>query len=261
MSLTISILLWHVSIHFGYILKKPSLVNSYSREDIRESHDLDAALGVLRISHKYQADRLYKAVLNLLLESWPLNRNEYFAMDPEQRRRIASSIKLIKTAHTIDCPELLPTAFYELATIPMEYWAEHGADELTTLSHDDLGRLFLGKSRMLKRYRIFTTKLLEAYSFNEYGNPPCCNRRQILLKLRSELGAAFLDGTPDLEKSSLLRSLVDLGCKGCRNCEEWLFTLLRALEADIWQNIPIDFNLPPIAVGQYDTSRRSRAFR
>ncbi|GJJ15883.1 hypothetical protein Clacol_010161 [Clathrus columnatus] len=230
-------------------------------EDIRESHDLDAALAVLRLSHKYQAERLYKAVLGLLLESWPLNRTDYFTMHPEQRQRVASSIKLIKTARAIQCPALLPTAFYELATIPTEQWTEHEENLLASLSSEDLRSLFLGKKRMLNRYKVFTSKLLDEHSPNPYGNCRCCNRRQIILKLRAELGVAFLDGTPDLEKSSALRSFGDIGCVKCVNCEGWLFSLLRALEVDIWENIPVDFNLYRVEKVEYASLRRCRAFR
>lgn len=231
-------------------------------DDIRETTDLDITLGLMRLSHKYQADKIYKVVVKLLLESWSLNREEYFAKDQSERERIASSIGVIRAARITNCSALLPTAFYELATIPMEQWTADGANKLSLLSSEDLGCLFLGKSRIYLRYKRCFDKLLEEYragGISEYGDAHCCNRRQILLRLQAQLGSRFLDGTPNFEKPFALRSLVDLGVKNCTTCENWIFGLLRELEDNIWKSLPVEFNLPAVDV-EYTMPRKRRTF-
>ncbi|KIJ40245.1 hypothetical protein M422DRAFT_49199 [Sphaerobolus stellatus SS14] len=50
---------------------------------LQEAHDemtFGEALGVLRLSHKYQFDTFYKAIIRSLKGSWPLNRAEYRAL-------------------------------------------------------------------------------------------------------------------------------------------------------------------------------------
>ncbi|GJJ15882.1 hypothetical protein Clacol_010160 [Clathrus columnatus] len=208
-------------------------------DDIREKNDLDAALGVLRLSHKYQADRLYKAVFGLLLESWPLNRVDYFSLPQNQRQRVISSIKLIKTARAMQSISLLPTAFYELAATPFEEWTEVGIKLLNDLSSEDLSRLFIGKNRMTIRYKRFTSQLLE-----ECASDPtmprfrcCSNRTRFVRELTAEFG-----------QSSKLRSEPE--CLPCGSCRDWLYSHLKTLEIEVWKVIPMYFNLSSVEMGE-----------
>ncbi|KIJ40243.1 hypothetical protein M422DRAFT_256779 [Sphaerobolus stellatus SS14] len=118
-----------------------------------ETMSFDAALGVLRLSHKYQMDSLRTGIIRLLKQSWPLNRQDYLSLSKGECKvpRITESIKLINAAWCTHTYQLLPTAFYELAIANLSEGPISEREYLNNLSQEHLARLVVGKDRLRMR--------------------------------------------------------------------------------------------------------------
>ena len=110
---------------------------------------LDAALAILRLSDKYQMEGLHRGVIRILLESWPLNYDDYVHRKKQlgsSGSRILDSMKLMKAARQCKAWELLPAAFYEVSATRQKDWSdmERSASE-EYLTQRELSQILKGR--------------------------------------------------------------------------------------------------------------------
>ncbi|KIJ40280.1 hypothetical protein M422DRAFT_68581 [Sphaerobolus stellatus SS14] len=133
------------------------LYNGFGLYEDTPSISFDEAIGVLKLSHKYQMEQLRKGIIRLLKRSWPLDRDEFVTIMKQSAiypsaSRIRNCVQLVNAAHIADAYELLPTALYELAILKPNP-QDQAFMRLRGLSSEDLYHISIGKSRMIERYK------------------------------------------------------------------------------------------------------------
>lgn len=236
---------------------------------------LDAALGILRLSHKYQIEGLQQEMVQRLQQDWPLNHSDYhmrLTAFGSQRHSITQVAKAIETMQRCQVKEPLPTAFYELDCA----WGSQWLQIIGALSPENLLRLSVGRERSTLRLREFINRAgkLEMWKAsrstsiyerrNAFNN---CNADypQILVtrgtrfclsgfsNLRRKLSDMLFEGTaviPALSKCGR----DDLGDAVCGGCKNWYMDLLKNKIQELWENIPEDFDLPAVDPELYSQS-------
>ena len=232
----------------------------------------DLALGILRLSHKYQIDGLQKAIKLKLLEHWPLEHSEYLARlasleTPEHR--IPQAAKLIEAAQRCQANELLPTAFYELSCV-----RGTGCLEVSrNISPENVARLWIGHACVERRLRSFVdsnpntptrmwarANIGEASTIFEYREAfPCCTHSERFVfdfpskavcpstfpTFGAKLAERLFNGTTVLTALQQL-SREPLSKNVCLGCRDWFKSVLENKIQELWECIPADFDLPPV---------------
>jgi hypothetical protein len=246
---------------------------------------LDVALNVLRMSTKYQMEQLRRGVIRLLQTDWPLNHSDYLARQKQLGSpgcRVSESMKLIKIAWSHDVPELLPTACYELAASRVQDWGEHElATSRSNLSTDDLARVLAGRERSAQRLHTLVEwgdNSLPKLWIRDDDIPPVTIFKIRSSQVRCRFNGASHDGSyycPDLFnilKTRLGEQLVkgnspaiflqelgraDFNGNGgppCAPCTDWFMSVLANKDIEMWDNLPVDFDLPKIDPKLYSDS-------
>lgn len=228
---------------------------------------LDAVLGTLRLSHKYQIEGLQQVIVQRLRQDWPLNHSDYhmrLTAFGSQRHSITQVAKVIETMQHCQVKELLPTAFYELDCA----WGSQWLQIIGVLSPENVLRLSVGRERSTLRLREFinrtgkqemwkessSTSIYErraAFSncFGEYRHYAIAKEKRFcpsgFRDLRRKLSDMLFEGMaviPALSKCGR----DDLGDVVCDNCKDWYMDLLKNKIRELWENIPEDFDLPAV---------------
>ena len=112
----------------------------------------DIALGIIRLSHKYQINGYFQGMMRKLQVDWPpkytdyLSRREYLEISGW---RVLQAAKLIEITQGYEINDFLPTAFYELASA----WGTQGEEIAKVLSTENVVRLCVGCARVERRSR------------------------------------------------------------------------------------------------------------
>jgi hypothetical protein len=85
--------------------------------------DFDVVLGILRLSHKYDVNYLYKRALMHLETVYPVDYNIYATLpmhaQPHQQQLLGFHLKAIPVLAEVDAAWLLPGAYYAVGTHPL----------------------------------------------------------------------------------------------------------------------------------------------
>jgi hypothetical protein len=231
----------------------------------------DAALGILRLSHKYLIEGLQQGIKQQLLEDWPLQHSDYIARRKYlglKGYRIHQAMKLIETAQRFQVNELLPTAFYELACVWRTQWKEI----VGVLSPENVIRLCLGRERAAQRLQEFTSGNEDLLMWKSSPSITVFQHRTAFGRcqrhppsypstycsegfsaLRGQLGMVLLDG---LFAIPAIRGIThdDSEISACNSCKDWFMDILKNKVQEIWEYIPTDFDLPEIDPELYSES-------
>ena len=196
-----------------------------------------------------------------LLEDWPLSYTEYLARRTflgVSGERIPEALKLIETAQRCQTNVLLPTAFYELACA----WGTHWEDIYQNISPGNMARLSVGRARCDQRLRSLTagnssdSPLMWPSAnlnvdapltiFKHRENFRCSSRCSfnILPISRTKLVECAFDGIFAL--TALQQAARADFTVYCKECKGWIMSVLENKIQELWENIPTDFDLPPI---------------
>ncbi|KIJ40240.1 hypothetical protein M422DRAFT_49195 [Sphaerobolus stellatus SS14] len=253
----------------------------------------DTALGILRLSHKYQMDSLRIAIIRLLKQSWPLNRQEYRSLWRYRPpgSRVLECVKLINTAWRTHTYQLLPTAFYELAVMSLSQ-DNILSSYLQELSAGDLVRLITGKDKMQRRFHsllegcVRDQDILSSISIwqpEEEGISIAMYRQtysecghcrhwslvdtddsvvhscpEVFDAWRSIAAKHVFGGY--LRLDDLCENIIPstfTGAGACTPCAEWMVSILENKAKEIWWNIPTDFELPGLDTVEYNETSRN----
>ncbi|KAF8581034.1 hypothetical protein K439DRAFT_259464 [Ramaria rubella] len=240
---------------------------------------LDFSLSVLRLSDKYGMEDLRNGIVELLKDQWPLNRSDYLTYQKlfgSPGFRIVESMKLIAAARLCNAPELLPTAFYELAASRIRDWSDSQRDmSHHCLSSIDLSCLVVGRERLLQRLSILASWDIHGGALPNMWYPDAdapitifaeklacncdtykhgymyCNR--LFETLANNISTNVLRGEWGLDALEKLSQLRPPGA--CSNCISWFHGLLTNKAKEVWENIPTDFDLPKVDPQEYAKSR------
>ncbi|KIJ40237.1 hypothetical protein M422DRAFT_256773 [Sphaerobolus stellatus SS14] len=248
-----------------------------------ESLTFSGALGVLRLTHKYQMEQLRLAVVNLLQPNWPLNYEEYkrafiSLSDTEKKERLCRSVKLINVARLTDCHSLLLPAFFEVAKSDSKGWRDIINGTEVPIS-EDWHRIMIGKTAWLGRIKtlevagmfvnpqaflwdndlpagqqlsVFKTRS----TFLGYYKQKVCKEDArycvaVFAALKALVGRAVLDGMSIPDACAMWHSQTFKSESACDVCTDWMVSLIRNKEEEIWENIPDDFDLPKVDPKEY----------
>ncbi|KIJ40239.1 hypothetical protein M422DRAFT_256775 [Sphaerobolus stellatus SS14] len=248
-----------------------------------ESLTFDDALGVLRLAHKYQMDQLRLSMIKLLQLSWSLNYGEYKQVIAslsvtEKEKRLYKSIKLMNAARLTECHELLLPAVFEV-TNSISDGLSGGIDGIELLSSEDWRRIMKGRASWLRRLETLEKagNFMSARAFLWDNSLPDEKRLSIFetrgnfaagkctytkesvkfcliafKRIKGLVGRAVLDGIsiPDACGTWNAQEFkLSEGC--CDGCSNWMVSLIRNKEEEIWENIPEDFDLPKVDQKEY----------
>lgn len=252
----------------------------------------EGALGILRLSHKYQMEHLKSCILKLLRRSWPLDYTVYKMVfnsltDTQKSSRISQSIKLINAARLTACYDLLPAAFFELTNADWETWTPEVGDGAEPLCLGDWVRLMRGKVLWAERLRTLECAgISHNYKAYIWDDPSRDSGGQpmSIFETRSEFDACKDKPTRQGHQENVdycavtftnLKSLVGRktldgysvvdGCKSwtfetfqaeaaCEGCAKWMDSLIADKELEIWENVVADFDLPQMNLDGYTTT-------
>ncbi|KAF8502573.1 hypothetical protein JB92DRAFT_3145916 [Gautieria morchelliformis] len=240
---------------------------------------LDVALGILRLSHKYQIEGIRDEITRRLLEDWPLRHSDYITRLTflgSSGNRIPQALKIIDAAQHCQASELLPTAFYELACA----WGTRWEEIVVSLSLENLARLSVGCARSEQRLRTFardqeTPRLMwnrenvsepitifqyRAKDFSRCHKTPrqladaLCPSESTFPAFCTKLGEYTMDAVFPITALQRFRR-EDLGRDVCEVCKDWFMKVLANKIQELWESIPDDFNLPKVSPHFYSHSQ------
>ena len=271
---------------------------SYSTLIAPRTIDSNMALSLLRMGHKYLIQDLQTAMVRLLKERWPLQREKYLTLKKESDSdpTVRDCVSLINIARLTSADVLLPTAFYELSLASHSEWGDDQWKELQRLSGADVTRLMKGKSRIVKRYEALhlggtserlwdnsKTEEMRTFIYNHRVTFPSCLRRvnnYPVTILGRQIIVFYCRGALEIVKPELGQRLVRERSGGlwnffenivetigsvkdevaCQHCKTWMASLLRNKAVEVWENVPVDFDLPKIDQKEYaDDLQKKRA--
>ncbi|KAF8502571.1 hypothetical protein JB92DRAFT_3209486 [Gautieria morchelliformis] len=247
--------------HFGFPPSKCS-------KQLRKAQDmtLDVALGILRLSRKYQMEGIHDKITRNLLEDWPLNHRDYLRRPTFLRcsgNRIPQALKIINAAQHCQANELLPTAYYELACAWRTRWEEIAS----SLSLENVTRLSVGRACSSKRLRTFLrdkktpqlmwnsekiSKPITIFQCRDKEISACRERKKygfwcsfevMFSSFCTKLRDSMVDGGFPLAILQQFRR-EDISTYFCEVCKDWFMEVLANKTRELWESIPDDFNLP-----------------
>ena len=215
----------------------------------------------MRLSHKYQIDGWLQMMKMKLQDDWPLKYTDYrarltFVGSPGYR--IPQAAKLIDAAQRCQANELLPAAFYELASA----WGTHLEEIVKVLSPENIARLCVGHTRVKERLKALaagsadmlmwkvspTTSIFQhrpKFALRSLATsqvPVYC--QNTLSAFQSVLTKRTYEGTFEL---TIIQELDRCDLTGpCNSCVDWFMDVLKNKAEEIWECIPADFDLPRI---------------
>lgn len=145
---------------------------------------------------------LLKERVHAASEDKALKPLAFYATDSSLPQRI------IRAARKNDVPELLPLAFYSLATTTMNRTAPPAFDILSDVDHDDLVRILVGRERLTAIWKEFS---LKSKVLGLHFSVPCPNA-----------GSAFAGATCSIGKEANVPFRVDLLFSGGTNPLKYL---------------------------------------
>lgn len=232
-------------------------------------------------------EQLKSSIVGLLKRSWPLNHEEYHQVTvslipTHRRRRIRRSIQLINVARLTGCHELLPPAFFELANSDCTTWTSE-VDGAELLCSADWLRMMKGKALWIKRFN----SLISAGLWHEPEGGPTAHvwrscQRDSIFQIRGQFSTCVYYNTHNeyarycMTAFECLKSWVGtcllggesilLNCKAwtsqtffedgnvCEGCAQWMNSLIRDKETEVWENMTEDFDLPEVNKDEYRTT-------
>ena len=222
-------------------------------------------------------DDLRCGITRSLMAHWPLNHSDYLARQQlfESRIRVLESMKLIKTAHHCQVAELLPTPFYEVASSQIRRWSEAEVEASRQLSPAILSRLLVGRERSLRRLMnlvvwtdnampilwnpdadaaratILTTRASWRKCTGAARSGMLYCHSDLFTTLKTKIGAGLIRGRSAFHIIWLLQGGDFPYAKACQPCVDWLRSVLANKQKEMWENIPVDFDLPKVDSKMY----------
>ncbi|KIJ40244.1 hypothetical protein M422DRAFT_780740 [Sphaerobolus stellatus SS14] len=232
----------------------------------------ESALELLKLSHKYQFNEVYGAVIRLLKESWPVNRKKYVTFKRAYPKdRSAKCIQLISVARLVGANELLPTAFFELANQDLEMKLRTKSSHIQAISDKDMIRILVGQRRLIGYCIDPSVQTLD------WNNKPILRHKHAGHKIENGCGVdcnvdKYFNSWKDFRGEWALRGYLrsfdvngalmgylhlnnELEPALCTNCKTWLSSLVLLVADEIWSNIPKAFDLPEIDPREYEDSK------
>ncbi|KAJ7261041.1 hypothetical protein C8J57DRAFT_472038 [Mycena rebaudengoi] len=203
---------------------------------------LQVVLNVLRLSHKYQVDALFKRALRHLSEAVPTSLESY-----RERRGtdhlILASISVINAAREVSADWVLPFTLYQLCVLLCVVMAN---DKLklydglmAELAETDKHVCLRALRSLDASYGEVVDFLLEPLSIPGCTRRDKCMAHRVAMRRRAERrrqqGGLPLDAWPEAFWKRL---------KCCSNCERAQRSTHDAAERAVWDKLPAIFSLP-----------------
>ena len=223
----------------------------------------------MRLSHKYQMEVLQRGIRKTLGKLWPVKFSDLMArLSDIGCLSVAKTTALIETAQRCQANEFLPAAFYELASA----WVTRREEIISIISPDNLARLSVGRARSEQRLRTIqdnssdqmwqpSLASRERTIFHHRLNFPRCHKypsswcTTIIPAFRSKVAPLLHGGIFAIPAIQQCKR-TDLG-NGCEPCKDWFMDVLRDKIEELWDNIPIYFNLADPEVDSSNALLRS----
>ena len=240
---------------------------------------LDVMLSILLLSDKYGIEDLRCGITRLLMTHWPLNHSDYLARQKLYGSgiRVLESMKLIKTAHHCQVAELLPTPFHDVVASQIRDWSEAEINASRDLSPAILSRLLVGRERSLQRLMnlavwtnnvipvlwnpdavatpatILTTRASweRCTGTSPYGSGTNYCHNGLFPTLETKIGTKLIHGRSAFNIILILQEEGFPGARVCKPCVDWFMSVLANKQQEMWENIPVDFDLPRIDSKMY----------
>jgi hypothetical protein len=239
---------------------------SHYRVDEAETHDgfsyltLEAAYklstdqwdrldGVLRMSTKYGFSRLRAVIIKALAAYWPSTLVGFDRSIPTHvNQQYAMAILVL--ARETDAHQLIPCAFYMMASSAPQFLSLRLRSTLCLLSADDLRRMLLGRDRLMTAFRTSLCPFFYRPE-GEHRKPltPGCETQwgqcrksfNITKRLmhRSQLQFHTLNSLS--WKATLASGLGSL----CNKCKSHCYDQFNKGRAEVWTALPSYFGLEP----------------
>ncbi|KAJ7655796.1 hypothetical protein DFH06DRAFT_1329233 [Mycena polygramma] len=204
--------------------------------------DLSDVLGILRLSHKYDVQYLYRRALDhLAMDGY------HGADDAKLTRHLTSdfddspinALSVIVTAMEVEAPWLLPNAYYEVSTFSSDVLLPHLAGELAP----HVQKCLVANHRLV-RAELLINGFLTKRSTSDCASVQRCMdlRRQKLCNLLPAL-AKRRYSDPVFELGGVLEALRKKGM--CKHCLNWARDEQQAAASAFWRELPDIFGLPP----------------
>ncbi|KAJ6449433.1 hypothetical protein C8R47DRAFT_358263 [Mycena vitilis] len=203
---------------------------------------LSDVLGILRISHKYDVQYLYRRALDHLAVD-----GYYGPHVAKLRRHLAcdsdnspiNALSVIVAAIEVEALWLLPNAYYEVCTFPSDILLPYLTGELA----QHVQKCLVANHRLV-RAELLINGFLTKLSTSGCTSVQRCqdNRRQQLCNLLPVL-AQRRDSNPVFELDGTLEALVRAKAM-CKHCLSWARDEQHAAFSAFWRELPDIFGLP-----------------
>ncbi|KAI0641031.1 hypothetical protein C8Q79DRAFT_920359 [Trametes meyenii] len=205
----------------------------------------DEVSACIRIGTKYDIDALVQRNLAFLHKLYPSDFDSYLVARRQRPATFtrAHAIGVVNLAHHTNTPSLLPAALMECCTLGADivngFARADGTRE--TLSPEDLGRCFLGRSRMVQASARIAHQMFRQSVARGCRHPACCLR--VLQRLLNELGDGRIELVSGLDWCAQWVGYVDEKDEErelCGKCYRMLEEERpRQLQRDVWRVLPV----------------------
>ncbi|GJE95930.1 hypothetical protein PsYK624_121220 [Phanerochaete sordida] len=233
--------------------------------------------GLMSIATKYQIDSICAAVSTRLKEQWPFTKVEFIRTREDSHRswvgpihgvgrRIPEPASAIRLATDFNIPEVLPAAYYDLATHEIislySSQVKSMAPQWDLLLPEELLRYYQGKHQLTRQFvrcvNMFSSYHDDEcetvfddfdYDAGEYSDSSAC--RQALEKARTSWNDQLHPietGYISLMRADVMHALVGVyddrrKHKLCRPCEVDLGARCKSAIEALWNDLPAIFSL------------------
>ncbi|KAJ7267796.1 hypothetical protein C8J57DRAFT_351774 [Mycena rebaudengoi] len=201
---------------------------------------LQVVLDVLRLSHKYQVDTLFKRALLHLSEGVPTSLDSYRKRRGTKRLVLPkTSIAVVKVAREVSADWILPFALYGLCRYMAASNFKRYEDIMTKLGETDKHIC----ARALRSLDVAYGEVVD-FLWEPFSIPGCARRDQCLARriaLRRKADGWRQQGEMPFE--AWPESCWE-GLDCCSNCERAQRSAHTAAELAVWDKLPALFSLP-----------------
>ncbi|KAH9887013.1 hypothetical protein C8Q73DRAFT_768656 [Cubamyces lactineus] len=199
----------------------------------------------IRIGHKYEIEDLVQRNLDYLRKLYPSNFDAYLVARRNRPPTFtpAHAIGVVNLARLTGTDALLPAALMECCTlsgIGIVNGLERADGMRETLSPEDLGRCFVGRTRMAQASARIAHQMFRQSIAKGCRHPACCVR--VLQRLLNELGDGRIELLSSLDWFAPWTGYVDDKDEDrelCTQCYKMLSEERpRQLQREVWTVLP-----------------------